>query len=81
MLFDLCSRRVIGWAMSAKPDQHVTIEALHMAFVSRLPHQGLVHHTDQGAAYESGVPTSVGQHGITASMSREDNGCDNAVAA
>jgi putative transposase len=46
VLLDLHSRRVVGWAMSAKPDQHVAIEALRMALVSRRPPQGLIHHTD-----------------------------------
>ncbi|MBI3806848.1 MAG: DDE-type integrase/transposase/recombinase [Nitrospirae bacterium] len=49
VLLDLYSHRVIGWAMSAKPDQHLVIEALRMALVSRRPHQGLIHHTAQGA--------------------------------
>ncbi len=31
VLLDLYSRRVIGWAMSHKPDQQLTLEALAMA--------------------------------------------------
>jgi putative transposase len=41
VLLDLYSRRVIGWAMSAKPDQHVALQALHMALAHRRPHPGL----------------------------------------
>ena len=40
VLLDLYSRRVIGWAMSAKPDQHVALQALQMAMAHRRPHRG-----------------------------------------
>ena len=81
VLLDLYSRRVIGWAMGAKPDQHLAIEALQMALVSRRPHQGLLHHTDQGATYTSmAYQHRLAQHGIAASMSRKGNCYDNAVA-
>ena len=81
VLLDLYSRRVIGWAMSAKPDQHVAIAALQMALVSRRPHQGLIHHTDQGATYTSvAYQHRLAEHGIAASMSRKGNCYDNAVA-
>jgi putative transposase len=81
VLLDLYSRRVIGWAMSAQPDQHVAIAALRMALVSRRPHQGLIHHTDQGATYTSvAYQHRLAEHGITASMSRTGNCYDNAVA-
>ena len=39
VLLDLYSRCVIGWAMSAKPDQHVALEALQMALLSHRPHR------------------------------------------
>lgn len=81
VLLDLYSRRVIGWAMGAKPDQHLALEALQMALVSRRPHQGLLHHTDQGATYTSvAYQHRLAEHGIAASMSRKGNCYDNAVA-
>lgn len=81
VLLDLYSRRVIGWAMSAKPDQHLAIEALRMALVSRRPHRGLIHHTDQGATYTSvAYQHRLAEYGIAASMSRKGNCYDNAVA-
>jgi putative transposase len=77
----LCSRRVIGWAMSAKPDQHLAIEALQMALASRRPHQGLIHHTDQGTTYTSvAYQHRLTEYGIAASMSRKGNCYDKAVA-
>lgn len=59
VILDLYSRRVIGWAMSRKPDQHVALTALQMALTHRLPRPGLIHHTDQGGhVHESGLPAA-----------------------
>ena len=80
VLLDLYSRRVIGWAMSAKPDQALALEALRMALAARRPHPGLIHHTDQGALYTSGAyQRLLAQTGLVASMSRKGNCYDNAV--
>lgn len=77
---DLYSRRVIGWAMSAKPDQHVALQALHMALAHRHPRSGLIHHSDQGALYTSVAYQRVlAQRGVISSMSRKGNCLDNAV--
>ncbi len=53
VLLDLYSRRVIGWAMRAKPDQQLTLEALAMAVRQRRIEPGLIHHTDRGAQYSA----------------------------
>lgn len=53
VILDLYSRRVIGWAMSARPDQQVALTALQIAMTHRRPRPGLIHHTDQGATYTS----------------------------
>lgn len=55
VLLDLYSRRVIGWAMRDKPDQHLTLEALAMAIRQRRVQPGLIHHSDQGAQYSCGA--------------------------
>lgn len=81
VLLDLYSRRVIGWAMGAKPDQQLAIAALRMALGARRPPQGLIHHTDQGATYTSvAYQQQLTEHGIAASMSWKGNCYDNAVA-
>ena len=54
ILLDLCSRRVIGWAMREKPDQDLTLEALAMAVCQRWVQPELIHHSDQGAQYSCG---------------------------
>jgi transposase InsO family protein len=80
VLLDLYSRRVIGWAMSAKPDQQVALQALHMALAHRRPQPGLIHHTDQGALYTSvAYRRLLAQQGLIPSMSRKGNCFDNAV--
>ncbi|MGH7261739.1 MAG: IS3 family transposase [Nitrospiraceae bacterium] len=80
VVLDVYSRRIIGWAMSAKPDQQVAIEALRMALAARRPQPGLIHHTDQGAQYTSlAYQQMLAQQGLAASMSRKGNCYDNAV--
>jgi transposase InsO family protein len=80
VILDLYSRRVIGWAMSHKPDQHLALTALRMALTHRRPRPGLIHHTDQGATYTSlAYQRQLTQTGLVASMSRKGNYYDNAV--
>jgi putative transposase len=77
---DLYSRRVIGWAMSHRPDQPVALTALQMAMTHRRPRPRLIHHTDQGATYISvAYQRQLVQTGLVASMSRKGNCLDNAV--
>lgn len=81
VLLDLCSRRVIGWAMREKPDQQVTLEALAMAVRQRRVAPGLIHHSDRGAQYScTAYQQQLTTLGITPSMSRKGNCYDNAVA-
>jgi putative transposase len=79
-IMDLFSRFIVGWAVSAVNDRHVTIKALDMALKRRCPDVGLLHHSDQGCTYASEDYQAVlGSHGITCSMSRRGNCYDNAV--
>ena len=81
VLLDLYSRRVIGWAMSHKPDQQLTLEALAMATRQRRVVPGLIHHSDQGAQYSClAYQRQLTALGVTPSMSRKGNCYDNAVA-
>jgi transposase InsO family protein len=80
VVLDLFSRFVVGWAISAVNDRHLTIKALDMAVKRRCPAAGLVHHSDQGSTYASeDYQTVLETHGITCSMSRRGNCYDNAV--
>jgi putative transposase len=79
-VLDLFSRFVVGWAVSAVNDRHVTIKALDMALKRRCPDAGLLHHSDQGCTYASDDYQAVlDAYGITCSMSRRGNCYDNAV--
>ena len=80
MIIDLFSRFVVGWALSAVNDRHLTIKALDMALRRRCPGAGLLHHSDQGSTYASEDYQDVLElHGITCSMSRRGNCYDNAA--
>ncbi len=79
-VLDLFSRFIVGWAVSAVNDRHVTIKALEMALKRRCPEAGLLHHSDQGCTYASEDYRAVlDANGITCSMSRRGDCFDNAV--
>jgi putative transposase len=79
-VIDLFSRFVVGWAVSAVNDLHLTIKALAMALKRRCPQAGLLHHSDQGSTYTSDDYQAVlAAHGLTCSMSRRGNCYDNSV--
>jgi putative transposase len=48
VVLDLFSRFVVGWAVSAVNDRHLTLKALEQALKRRCPGIGLLHHSDQG---------------------------------
>jgi transposase InsO family protein len=80
VILDLFSRFVVGWAVSAVNDRHLTIKALEMALQRRCPAAGLLHHSDQGCTYASEDYQDVlDANGIICSMSRRGNCYDNAV--
>ena len=81
VILDICSRFAVGWAMSARITDELTLDALGMALARRRPPQGLLHHSDRGSQYASGdYQQLLAQHGIECSMSRRGNCWDNAVA-
>jgi len=80
VILDLFSRFVVGWALSAVNDRHLTIRALDMAVKRRSPGAGLLHHSDQGCTYASEDYQAILEaRGITCSMSRRGDCYDNAV--
>lgn len=81
VLLDLCSRKVVGWAMSDRQNRPLAIDALMMAIERRQPEPGLIHHTDQGILYASAVYRAILKaHHMLPSMSRKGDCYDNAVA-
>jgi putative transposase len=79
-ILDLFSRFVVGWAVSAVNDRHLTLKALGMALKRRCPAAGLLHHSDQGCTYASeDYQRVLDAYGIMCSMSRRGDCYDNAV--
>lgn len=80
VVLDLFSRFVVGWAVSAVNDRHLTIKALEAALQRRCPAIGLLHHSDQGSTYASeDYQDLLAAHGMVCSMSRRGDCYDNAV--
>ena len=78
-VLDLCSRRVVGWAMSPILDAPLTLAALRMALRQRQPARNLIVHSDRGSQFASAAYRQVlAEHGLLASMSRAGNCYDNA---
>lgn len=79
VLLDLYSRRIVGWAMSARQTLTVVAEAWWMAWQWRRPAPGLVHHSDQGNQYRAGLYQQLlTRRSVVPSMSRKGNCYDNA---
>lgn len=80
VVLDLCSRKIVGWAMAPSMPAELVCAALSMAIASRIPKPGLLVHSDRGSQYASEAHTSLlGRHGLVCSMSRKGNCWDNAV--
>jgi putative transposase len=79
-VMDLYSRKIIGWAISRRIDEELTIEALQMAIQLRNPSAGVIHHSDRGVQYCSMRYRQVlSDSGIRPSCSRKGNPYDNAA--
>lgn len=81
MVLDVYSRRVIGWAMDARAQTELVVDALNMAVQSRRPGGGVIHHSDHGAQYTSLAYTKrLVEAGLVGSMGTVGDALDNAVA-
>lgn len=81
IVIDLFSRIVVGWSMSTRITDDLTLSAVRMGFRKRRPAAGLLFHSDQGSQYTSNdYRQFMINHQITASMSRRGNCWDNAVS-
>lgn len=79
VVMDLYARRVIGWAMSTRPDSALTIQALRVAYETRGQPHGVLFHSDQGSHYASAAyRRQLCRYGMRQSMSRRGNCWDNA---
>ena len=79
LVLDLYARKLVGWAMSEKMPQELTLQALELALAWRDPNAGLVHHSDRGSQYAANdYRRKLEALGITVSMSGKGDCWDNA---
>lgn len=81
IVLDLCSRKVVGWAISKRINSQLAVTALRMAIEARKPDPGCIHHSDQGVQYCSeDYIELLTEWRFQISMSRKGNPYDNAWA-
>jgi transposase InsO family protein len=81
VLVDLCTRAIVGWAVSEHCDTVLALTALNRAVARHRPTAGLMHHTDRGSTYTADAYRArLEALGCVVSMSRKGNCWDNAVA-
>jgi transposase InsO family protein len=79
-VMDLCSRRIVGWAIDDHLRADLCCDALSMAISSRDPSAGLLHHSDRGVQYACNqYQDLLEKHQMICSMSRRGNCYDNAA--
>ena len=76
---DLCSRRIVGWAMSRNINAELALAALDQAVALRVPPTGLIIHSDRGSQFAShAFRKRLKECQFLQSMSRKGNCYDNA---
>jgi len=79
VVMDVCSRKIVGWAMREDLKSELVVDALGIAVARRQPKAGLVHHSDRGAQYTSlAFGRTLRESGLVASMGRRGDAYDNA---
>jgi transposase InsO family protein len=79
MLMDRHSRAIVGWSLADDMPEQLVMRELRDAIAVRQPPSSLIHHTDRGGQYASKLYRAMlARAGIKQSMSRPDNGYDNA---
>lgn len=79
VVIDLFKRRVVGWALSDRPDTELVLRALDHAWQTRGKPKGVMFHSDQGSQYASlRYRQQLWKYSMIQSMSRRGNCWDNA---
>ena len=79
VVMDLCSRRVVGWAMSSRLTTDLVLRAFWMAVMMRNPPKGVIFHSDRGSQYTAHAFVRVlDRCRMVQSMSRKGECWDNA---
>ena len=78
---DLCTKDIVGYAMSDRINKELAIKAMKMAIKLESPEPGLIFHSDRGSQYCSiDYQALLKRNEIIPSMSRKGTPYDNAVA-
>ncbi|MCE8430612.1 IS3 family transposase [Rhodovulum sulfidophilum] len=76
---DMATMEIVGWSMSERLKGSLAVDAMRMALQNRRPTSGLICHSDRGIQYASGdYRQLLDAWKTTASMSRKDDGLNNA---
>ena len=79
VVIDLCSRRIIGWALADHLRADLVAEALGRALASRRGTRGVIFHSDRGSQYGSRLYRRLlEENGLRQSMSARANPYHNA---
>jgi putative transposase len=79
VVLDVCSRRIVGWAMANHMRKELVVDALDMAIYRRRP-KTVVHHSDHGSQYTSiAFGKRCREAGVTMSMGSVGDCFDNAM--
>jgi len=79
VVVDVCTRRVVGWAMANHLRTELVLDALNMALQQRQP-TNVIHHSDQGTQYTSiSFGRRCKQAGVRPSMGSVGDCFDNAM--
>ena len=80
VVLDVCSRRIVGWAMGTSLATELVLDALNMAIGQRRP-TAVIHHSDQGCQYTSlQFGRRCQEVGVRPSMGSVGDAYDNAMA-
>jgi putative transposase len=84
-VLDVCSRRIVGWAVADHHQKELPLAALEMALWTRAQARqdvkGLIHHSDAGSEYTAiTYRDAVGDVGALASIGTVGDSYDNAMA-
>jgi putative transposase len=80
VVLDVCSRRIVGWAMATHLRTELVLDALNRAIGQRRP-AAVIHHSDQGCQYTAvGFGRRCQEVGVRPSMGSVGDCYDNAMA-
>ncbi|MEV8268696.1 IS3 family transposase [Microbacterium sp. NPDC076911] len=77
---DVCSRRIVGYAIDSRMKASLAVRALHNAVLSRGFPRGVIVHSDRGSQFRSrSFQQALRRHGLRGSMGRVGACGDNAA--